>query len=270
MAEKSEKGQLHPGVQINLLANVDKNELPDVVKKLGKMRVDNWEVLKREYCFYHGIHPNNRKAQYERSERDVLSRLEAFPGGQVTALFEGNPLGLISAIRRNKIFGEYNEEITDRGTYRTHESDGKIFGCCEITVDRYAPKEITKGVAKAMINKEIEICQEMKVPVAVAKTRPYGILNYMQNEGLSSEEIKRILKDRKNTGPFMAYMREYIKPKEDGKTMKNPVLGMHFSNGAEIEDWGIEYGTRCFDRESGGSTIIAAYRGKDTLKQLHL
>jgi hypothetical protein len=250
---------------------VDKKDLPAIVKKLGQIRVQEWEVLKHEYWFYHHIHPNDRESQYKRSEHDIWCRLEAYPGGQVTSLFEARPLGLIGGIRRNKIFGEWNQEITDYGTYGSNESDGRIFGCCEITVDQSVPREIRKGVPKGMINKEIEIYWELKekgeVSAAVAKTRPYGIIDHMQKE-MSNEEIKRILKDRENLRPFMEYVpKKYMKPKEDG-TLENRVLNMHGSNGARYYPWCVEYGTRCFDRKSGGMTIIAVYDGEEFLEPM--
>jgi hypothetical protein len=267
---KNGKSDLHPGVQIDLLRNLGK-ELSPVVKRLGQIRANEWEVLKPEYCFYRHIHPNDREARYKESEYDIWCRLEAFSGGQVTSLFEGRPLGLISGIRRNRIFGDWNEEVTHFGTYRSHESDGKIFGCCEITVDQSVPREITRGVAKAQINKEIELYHELKEKgetlAAVAKTRPYGIIDHMREDGLSNDEIKKILKARNNLERFVAYLSEYIKPGEDGR-MRNPVLNMHHSNGAKIYPWGIEYGTRCFDRKSGGSTIIAIYDGMDFLEPM--
>jgi len=267
---KNGKSGLHPGVQIDLLANVDRKDLAPVVKKLGEVRAKEWRVLKPEYHFYRGIHPLDREAQYKQSEHDIWCRLDVYSDGLVTTLFEGRPLGLIGGIRRNNIFGEWNHEVTDFGTYRSHESDGRIFGCCEITVDQSVPREIRKGIPKGMINKEIEIYRQLKekgeVSAAVAKTRPYGIIDHMQEE-MSNEEIKRILKDRENLEPFMKYMREYIKPKEDGN-LRNPVLNMHYSNGAIYPEWGIEYGTRCFDRESGGMTLIAVYDDDGFLESL--
>ncbi|MEM5812418.1 MAG: hypothetical protein QW286_01750 [Candidatus Aenigmatarchaeota archaeon] len=44
---------------------------------------------------------------------------------------------------------------------------------------------------------------------------------------------------------------------------------MHYSNGAEIEPWGIEYLTRRSDIMSLGSNIIAVYKGKERLLKLH-
>jgi len=266
---------LHPGVQIDLLANVDRKDLSPVVKKLAEIRADEWDVLKPEYWFYRSVHPKDRAGRYKESEYDIRCRLEAFRGGQVIAVFEDpkeglRPIGMISAIRRNRIFGDWNEEVTHFGTYRSHESDGRIFGCCEITMNRKEDEKIRAGVPKAMINREIEIYRQLKekgeVSAAVAKTRPYGIVKHMQRE-MNNEEIKKILKDRENLEPFMEYISRHIKPGEDGR-IKNPVLNMHYSNGATYPEWGIEYGTRCFDRESGGMTMLAVYDGEGFLEPM--
>ncbi|MEM5812419.1 MAG: hypothetical protein QW286_01755 [Candidatus Aenigmatarchaeota archaeon] len=228
------KNNLHPCVKIgflsDLLKELDEEGKKQFIEKLGEIRFENWsETLRREYKIHYGINKRDRKSQYERSAKDILSRLEAFPEGEIVAVYEGPvtdhftfipfPIGMISALRRNKIFGDWNE-ITGNGTYSTYESDGTILGCCEITVDTSCPKEIKQGVSKTLINKAIETGE--KTPIIVAKTRPHNVLKDMQKEGMNLHKIKQMALDRNS---FLEYMSDYIKPiyKEGKLRQRNSV-----------------------------------------------
>jgi hypothetical protein len=295
MDNEKEKRKLHPDVNIGLLADLDRKDKDRVIKKLGEVRFENWdETLSREYHKFYRIKRGDKKSQYARSEEDIRRRLEAYSDGQIVVVYEGeitdalrkccnmefvpHPIGEIGGFIRNRIFGYYNEEITGFGTYSTHESDGIIFICGEIVVDERIPDEllikglpIKRGVAKGLINEARGVAEASKIPIAAAKSRPHRLLDYMNKiEGKSLHEIKRIALDRES---LINYLFDHLQPSytEDGRLrVKNKVLGMHLSNGAEIEPWCIEPLTRPDDIRSLGSNVVAVYKGKDKLKQLYL
>jgi len=250
------------------------------LERLGEMRFKGgWRrTFKNEYRKYHGINPRDMKSQIAQSVKEIQSRLEAYGDGEILVFYKGRatgyfktvpfPLGLISAIRRDDIFGNYRK-VTSGGTFEDHESDGLMFGCCEITVDQWAQRDIMKGVARGLIKEELELAEKEGVPIVAAKSRPGGIVRYMRDkEGRNWEEIKHIGRDPDS---YNEYMDKYMKPfyNEKGKLVLNDdILGMHEGYGAHW--WFPEQLSRPDDIWSLGSNVMMIYRGNHLLKNMRL
>ncbi len=165
------------------------------------------------------------------------SRREVFPEGQIAAI-SGVLVGSISSlVVRTQTVADLPPtycEMTDRGYLRNHVPDGNTLVCPTVTVDKNFRGF---GIAKDLVKAQARLAAQRGSEFLYAYSRPAGFRKFIGKSGDMPVET-------------------YVGLKRNG-SLQDPVLGMHYDNGACVAR--IIPDARPADVDARGHIVVMQY-----------
>ena len=198
-----------------------------------KIHTDSWlSILQRE------LGTEERKAIEAEVRNQYHSRREVFPEGQIAGFVAGVLIGSISSIAVNTEtvddLPHTYAEMTDRGYLRNHVPNGNTLVCPTVTVHE---KFRGFGLAKDLVRAQARLALERDMDFLYAYSRPVGFRRFVE---------------RHRETPIEAYV-----GLKRGSSLQDPVLGMHYDNGAHVAR--IIPDGRPADLDSRGHIVVMEY-----------
>ena len=171
------------------------------------------------------------------TEADFVARIEAYPSGQLTAVFDGRVVGSAAAQRVTEEFLADNqsryEALTDHNRFtRSHTPSGEIYQLIGVGV---LPEFRGRQLGRQLVDSQLDFARSLTgVRRIVGFTRPAGY----------AEQIEI---------PIEEYLRRRDK---DGRVL-DPVLAFHVDAGAQIVS--IHEGFRPADGGACGYSVLIEY-----------
>ncbi len=132
--------------------------------------------------------------------REYFERqLHVFPGGQFVALLDGRIVGSASSLI--VLWDDYGldhnwREVTDEGTFSTHNPQGKTLYGAEVFVD---PAVRRRGIGRSLYAARRRLCRDLNLRRVIAAGRLPGFHSYANNMSATTYAMKVIWGDIDDT-----------------------------------------------------------------------
>ena len=141
----------------------------------------------------HAAYPELVEENVVWNERQLESHLSRFPEGQLVATVNGEPMGAISTFivppSRDPMAQHSWREITDDGTFASHDPDGPTLYLADIYVD---PAAWGRGVGPTLYAGLRDLCAHLGLWRIVAGGRLWGYHEYA-NRMWPEEYVQRVV-----------------------------------------------------------------------------
>ena len=213
-------------VTIDKLSDADFERVVDI-------HISSWlPILQRE------LQTEDQDAILAEIRNQYLSRREVFPEGQIAAISGGILTGSISSLAvRTRTVDDLSptyEEMTDRGYLRNHVPDGNTLVCPTVTIDEASRGH---GIAKLLVYAQARLASQRGSEFLYAYSRPVCFRKFAERYGEMPIET-------------------YAGLHRNG-SLQDPVLGMHYSNGARVSR--IIPNARPADLDARGHIVVMHY-----------
>jgi GNAT superfamily N-acetyltransferase len=135
--------------------------------------------VERLVAMNHAAYPELVEANVVWSPAQIAAHLERFGRGQIVAEVDGVVMGAISTFivppSRNALTQHTWLEITDGGTFASHDAGGEVLYLADVYVD---PAAWGKGVGEALYGALKNLCVDLGLRRVVAGGRLWGYHEY--------------------------------------------------------------------------------------------